>query len=110
MKKLRSDGSQEILSIIQCGKCCPVCYQKMYVKAQIYRTIILLLVCETRSLTLREEHTSRLRVVENAVLRKLFGPKRNEVTGGFIIFIPYTILFGNQEELDGRSMWRIWDT
>jgi hypothetical protein len=31
------------------------------------------------SLTLREEH--RLRVFENRVLRKIFGPKRNEVTG-----------------------------
>jgi hypothetical protein len=31
------------------------------------------------SLTLREEH--RLRVFENRVLRKIFGPKRDEVTG-----------------------------
>ena len=35
--------------------------------------------CETRSLTLREER--RLRVFENRVLRKIFGPKRDEVTG-----------------------------
>jgi hypothetical protein len=35
--------------------------------------------CETWSLTLREEH--RLRVFENRVLRKIFGPKRDEVTG-----------------------------
>jgi hypothetical protein len=35
--------------------------------------------CETWSLTLREEH--RLRVFENRVLKKLFGPKRDEVTG-----------------------------
>jgi len=34
---------------------------------------------ETWSLTLREER--RLRVFENRVLRKVFGPKRNEVTG-----------------------------
>jgi hypothetical protein len=34
--------------------------------------------CETWSLTLREEH--RLRVFENRVLRKIFGPKRDEVT------------------------------
>jgi hypothetical protein len=34
---------------------------------------------ETWSLTLREEH--RLRVFENRVLRRIFGPKRNEVTG-----------------------------
>jgi hypothetical protein len=36
--------------------------------------------CETWSLTLREEH--RLRVLENRVLR-IFGPKRDEVTGGW---------------------------
>ena len=34
---------------------------------------------ETWSLTLREEH--RLRVFENRVLRRVFGPKRDEVTG-----------------------------
>jgi len=48
----------------------------------MYRTIILPLVlygCETRSLTLREEH--RLREFENRVLRRIFGPKRDEVTG-----------------------------
>jgi hypothetical protein len=33
------------------------------------------------SLTLREEH--RLRVLENRVLRRIFGPKRDEVTGGW---------------------------
>jgi hypothetical protein len=38
-------------------------------------------VCETWSLTLREEH--RLRVFENRVLRRIFGPKRDEVTGGW---------------------------
>jgi hypothetical protein len=37
--------------------------------------------CETWSLTLREEH--RLRVFENRVLRRIFGPKRDEVTGGW---------------------------
>jgi hypothetical protein len=35
--------------------------------------------CETWSLTLREEH--RLRVFENRVLRRIFGSKRDEVTG-----------------------------
>jgi hypothetical protein len=50
------------------------------VKIRIYKTIILPVVwcgCETWSLTLREEH--RLRVFENSVLRRIFGPKRNEV-------------------------------
>jgi hypothetical protein len=51
-------------------------------KINIYRNIILLVVlygCETWSLTLREER--RLRVFENRVLRRVFGPKRDEVTG-----------------------------
>jgi hypothetical protein len=46
------------------------------------RTIILPVVlygCETWSITLREEH--RLRVLENRVLRGIFGPKGGEVTG-----------------------------
>jgi hypothetical protein len=52
------------------------------VKVKIYKTIILPVVlygCETWSLTLREEH--RLGVFENSVLRRIFGPKRDEVTG-----------------------------
>jgi hypothetical protein len=51
-------------------------------KVKIYKTIILPVVsygCETWSLTLREEH--RLRVFENRVLSRIFGPKRDEVTG-----------------------------
>jgi len=35
--------------------------------------------CETWSLTLRGEH--RLKVFENRVLRRIFGPKRDKVTG-----------------------------
>jgi len=35
--------------------------------------------CETWSLTLREER--KLRVSENMVLRRIFGPRRDEVTG-----------------------------
>ena len=49
-------------------------------KIKIYITIILSVVlygCETWSLTLREEH--RLRVFENRVLRRIFGPRRDEV-------------------------------
>ena len=51
-------------------------------KTKICRTIILpavLYVCETWSLTLREKR--RLRVFENRVLRRIFGPKRDGVTG-----------------------------
>jgi hypothetical protein len=40
---------------------------------------VVLYGCETWSLTLREEH--RLRVFENRVVRRIFGPKRDEVTG-----------------------------
>jgi hypothetical protein len=36
-------------------------------------------MCETWSLTVREDH--RLRVLENRFLRRIFGSKRNEVTG-----------------------------
>jgi len=51
-------------------------------KIKIYRTVILPVVlfgCETLSLTLREER--ELRVFENRVLRRIFGPRRDEVTG-----------------------------
>jgi hypothetical protein len=40
---------------------------------------VVLYGCEIWSLTLREEH--RMRVFENRVLRRIFGPKRDEVTG-----------------------------
>ena len=52
------------------------------IKINIYRTIILPVVlygCENWSLTLREER--RLSVFENRVLRRIFGPQRDEVTG-----------------------------
>ena len=59
----------------------PLCYPKR-LKIKIYRTIILLVIlygCETWSLTLKEER--RPEVFENRVLRRIFGPKRDEVTG-----------------------------
>ena len=70
-------------------------------KIKIYRTVILPVVlygCETWLLTLREE--SRLRVFENRVLRRVFGPKRDAVTGNgenyimksLVICNPYRIL------------------
>jgi hypothetical protein len=52
------------------------------INIEIYRTVILPVVLygyETWSLTLRKE--CRLRVFENKVLRRIFGPKRDEVTG-----------------------------
>ena len=51
-------------------------------KIKINRTLILSVVlygCETWSLTLREER--KLRVFENMVLRRIFGPRIDEVTG-----------------------------
>jgi len=62
------------------------CYEMFRQKASnldwIYRTTILAIVlygCESWSLTLREE--LMLRLSENWVLRRPFGPKRDEVTG-----------------------------
>jgi hypothetical protein len=58
------------------------CLLSRNVKVKIYKTIILPVVlygCETWSLMLREEY--RLRVFENRVLRRIFGPKRDEVMG-----------------------------
>jgi hypothetical protein len=52
------------------------------IKIKIYRTIILPVVfyaCETWSLTLKEERW--LRVFENRTLRRIFGPKKEEITG-----------------------------
>jgi hypothetical protein len=49
---------------------------------KIHRNIILPVVlyrCGTWCLTLREEH--RLTVLQNSVLRRIFGPKRGGVTG-----------------------------
>jgi hypothetical protein len=53
-------------------------------KIRIYNTIVFSVVlygCETWFLILRKEH--RLRVFENRVLRRVFQPKRDEVTGGW---------------------------
>jgi hypothetical protein len=58
--------------------------------------------CETWSLTLREEH--RLRVFGNRVLRGMFGPKGDEVTGqisimgSFIICTHHQILLGRSNQ------------
>jgi hypothetical protein len=81
---------EEIKSRLKLGNSCYHSVQNLLssrllpknLKIKIYRTIILPVVlygCETWSLTLREER--RLRVFENRVLRKLFGPKRDKVTG-----------------------------
>jgi hypothetical protein len=54
------------------------------VKVRIYKNIILSVVlygCETWSLTLREKH--KLRMFQNRVLRRIFGPNRDGVMGGW---------------------------
>ena len=70
-----------MLAIFQGGIfCITVCCPKIQI--EIYKTIILpvvLYICETLSLTLRQEY--RLKVFENRVLRKISEPKRDEVTG-----------------------------
>jgi hypothetical protein len=81
---------EEIKSRLNSGNACYHSVQSLLssrllsrnVKVKVYKTIILPVVlygCETGSLTLREEH--RLRVFENRVLRRTFGPKKDEVTG-----------------------------
>jgi hypothetical protein len=86
----RDSIHEEIKSILQSGNACYHSVQNLLssrllsknTKIRVYRTIMLPVVlyeCETWSLTLREEQ--RLRVFENRVLRRIFGPKRDEVTG-----------------------------
>jgi hypothetical protein len=84
-----------------------------HLKIKIYRNIILSIVfygCETWALTLREERW--LRVFENRVLKRIFGPKRDEVTGEWRkLYTLYNVLLTkdisgdkNREEWDGQGM------
>ena len=88
-------------------------------KIKIYRTIILSVVlygCETWSLTLRDEH--RLRVFENRVLRRVFGPKRDEVTGEWrklhneelmdLCSLPNIVRVVKSRRMRWAGMWREW--
>jgi hypothetical protein len=81
---------EEIKNSLKSGNACYYSVQNLLsssllsktLKFEIYRTIILpdiLYGCEIWSLTLREER--RLRVFENSMLRRIYGPKRDEVTG-----------------------------
>jgi len=78
---------EEIKSILNSGNACYHSVQNIWsssllsINIKIYRTILLPVVlygCATWSLTLREGR--RLRVFENSVLRRIFGPRRDEVT------------------------------
>jgi len=79
---------EEMKSRLKSGNACYYLVQNILsssllsknLKIKLERTIILPVVlcgCETWSLTLREER--RLRVFENRVLRRIFGPERNKV-------------------------------
>ncbi|KAJ4435460.1 hypothetical protein ANN_18076 [Periplaneta americana] len=85
-----NDTREEIKHRINMGTACYYSVEKLLsssllsknLKVRIYKTVILPVVlygCETWSLTLREEQ--RLRVFKNKVLRKIFGAKRDVVTG-----------------------------
>jgi hypothetical protein len=85
----RNSKQEEIKSTFKSGNACYHSVQDLLsssllsknTKIKVYRTILLPVVlygCENWPLTLREEH--RLRVFENRVLRRIFGPKRDEVT------------------------------
>ncbi|KAJ4433905.1 hypothetical protein ANN_16218 [Periplaneta americana] len=85
-----STSNSSFVTRINVGNACYYSVEKLLsssllsknLKVRIYKTVILPVVlygCETWTLTLREEH--RLRVFENKVLRKIFGAKRDEVTG-----------------------------
>jgi len=85
-----NSNQEEIKSRLKLGNACYYSVQNLLfsrllfknLKIKIYRNIILPVVlygCETWSLILREER--RLIVFENRVLRRVFGPKRDEVTG-----------------------------
>jgi hypothetical protein len=75
---------EEIKSSLNSGKTFIFSFTAKNAKLRIYKTIILPVVlygCETWTLTLREER--RQRVPENRVLRRIFGPKRNEMIAGW---------------------------
>jgi hypothetical protein len=83
----QNDIHDEIKSRLNSGNACYCSVQNILssrlisknLNITIYKTVILpvlLYGCETWSFTLREEH--RLRVFENRVLRRIFGPKREE--------------------------------
>jgi len=86
------------------------------IKIKIYASITLsaaLFGFETWSLTLREEH--RPRVFRNRVLRRVFGPKWDGVTGKdyitrIFMMCTHQMLFGwpNREEWDRQGMWHVW--
>jgi hypothetical protein len=106
----QNDIHNEIKSRLNSGNACYYSLENLLssrlisknLKNEIYKTVILPVVlygCETWSLTLGEEH--RLRVFENRVLRRIFGPKRRKTDHGencimmsFMTCILHRILLG----------------
>jgi hypothetical protein len=75
----QNDIHDEIKSRLNSGNACYYSVHNLLSSRLVSKTVILPVVldgCETWSLTLREE--LRLRVFENRVLRRIFGPKREE--------------------------------
>jgi hypothetical protein len=82
MKKLRANGKSGNAYYHSLQNGLPSSLLSKNIKIKIYRTIILPVVscgCDTWSLTFKEEQ--RLRIFKNKVLRRVFGSKRNEITG-----------------------------
>ena len=119
--------AEEIKSRLKSGNACYHSVQNLLssrllsknLKIKIYRTVILPVVlygCETWSLTLREER--KLRVFENRVLRKIFGPRRDEVTGEWrrlhneelndLYSSPNIVRVIKSRRIRWAGMWRIW--
>jgi hypothetical protein len=101
---------EEIKSGLKSGNACYNSVQNLLsssllsknIKVQVHRTIILPLIlfgCEAWFLTLRKEH--RVRVFKDRVLRKIFGPKRDEVQASgedyimrtFMMYTPHQMSF-----------------
>ena len=118
---------EEIKSRLRSGNACYHSVQKLLssrllsrkLKINIYRTIILLVVlygCEAWSLTLREER--KLRVFENRVLRRIFEPRRDEVTGEWRrlhneelndLYSSLNIVrVIKSRRMNGQGMWFVW--
>jgi len=121
--------AEEIKSRLRSGNACYHSVQNLLssrmlsknLKIKIYRTIILPAVlygCETWSRTLRKER--KLRVFENMVLRRIFGPRRDEVTGEWrrvhneelndLYSSPniVRVIKSRRMKWAGLGMWRVW--